>query len=61
LPSPEIRDANRDRAGECDGAVDPRTNRCKAYAALWEMPTDLGGDDAPELGRGVVRRKKHLG
>lgn len=48
LPARDIWEANRDRAGECDGSIEADTGRCRAYAAddLWEMPDP--DDDLPD-------------
>ena len=39
LPEPTIWEANRYRAGDCDGSVS-RSGRCRAYQAdkLWKLP-----------------------
>lgn len=46
LPDYDTWEANRDRAGECTGSIDPRTSRCRAYAddALWTISETGEGD-----------------
>jgi hypothetical protein len=38
MPDRSTWERNRDRAGECDGSVDSRTGRCRAWldASLWQ-------------------------
>lgn len=42
IPERDVWEARRDEAGECDGSVDARTGRCRAWVSddLWGLPCE---------------------